>query len=141
MLYKGWIYVYVNKINKKRYVGQTANLKRRMAEHLKLKDNRRSLIDRAIQKYGINNFDFKVLYCFCSTSIKIRDKILNLQEILWIEQLRSYVEDYPETGYNLTKGGHGSRGRRNPNAKFSICDYESLSECRKAYAEANKERK
>ena len=53
-----------------------------MAEHLKLKDNRRSLIDRAIQKYGINNFDFKVLYCFCSTSIKIRDKILNLQEIL-----------------------------------------------------------
>lgn len=141
MIYKGWIYVYVNKINKKRYVGQTANLKRRMAEHLKLRDNRRSLIDRAIQKYGIDNFDFKILYCFCSTSPKLRDKRLDQQEILWIEKLHSYVEDYPDLGYNLTKGGNGSRGRRNPNAKFSICDYDSLSECRKAYTKANKEKK
>lgn len=140
-LYKGWIYVYVNKINNKRYVGQTANLKRRMAEHLKLRDNRRSLIDRAIQKYGIDNFEFKILYCFCSTSAKIRDKRLDEQEILWIEKLHSYVEDYPDLGYNLTKGGNGSRGRRNPNAKFSIFDYNSLAECRKAYADANKEKK
>lgn len=140
MIYKGWIYVYVNKINKKRYVGQTANLKRRMAEHLK-RHNKTSLIDKAIQKYGIDNFDFKVLYCFCSTSSKIRDEKLDKQEILWIEKLHSYVEDYPETGYNLTKGGNGSRGRRNPKAKFSIFDYDSLSECRKAYTKANKERK
>lgn len=141
MLYKGWIYVYVNKINNKRYVGQTANLKRRMVEHLKLRDNRRSLIDKAIQKYRIDNFEFKILYCFCSTSQEIRDKILDKQEILWIDKLHSYVEDYPDLGYNLTKGGNGSRGRRNPNAKFSIFDYDSPEECKKAYTTANKERK
>lgn len=140
-LYKGWIYTYINKINNKRYIGQTANLKRRKSEHLKLRDNRRSLIDRAIQKYGIDSFEFKILCCFCSTSSDERDDYLDELEILWINKLHSYVEDYPDLGYNLTKGGNGSRGRRNPNAKFSIFDYESKKECRKAYRDANKERK
>lgn len=108
-LYKGWIYVYINNVNGKKYVGQTNDLKRRFREHKRHKD-KSSLIGAAIQKYGIANFEIKVLVCFCSTSSDIRDKKLNDLETYWIKELQTYVYDYPDNGYNLTSGGKCGRG-------------------------------
>ena len=51
------IYCYVNKINGKRYVGQAKNLKRRHLEHTK-KVNNRYPIDKALKKYGLDDFTF-----------------------------------------------------------------------------------
>lgn len=123
-LYRGWIYVYVNKINGKRYVGQTTNLKRRINEHNRSKEVDRCLLDKAILKYGKENFKVIVLTCFCSTSVKITQAKLNDLEVFWIEQLHTYVNDYPDQGYNLTLGGNqgalGYKHTEESRAKMSV---------------------
>ena len=56
-----YIYLIANKINNKQYIGQTVNFKKRIKEHsYGRNDNKNSLIDRAIKKYGKNNFDFLI---------------------------------------------------------------------------------
>lgn len=92
------IYIIKNKINSKIYVGQTTNYYRRIIQHksrYKRKEYREySRIYKAIQKYGIENFDFKFIeHCHKSQ--------LNEREIYWIKFYDSY-----NNGYNATKGGN-----------------------------------
>lgn len=93
------IYLLTNKINNKKYVGQTSRpLNLRINEHKKKKSNRKSRICLAIQKYGFENFNVEEL-CSCKT----RDDA-NFLEILLIKQLNTtnrYI------GYNATDGGDG----------------------------------
>lgn len=50
---KIYIYLIRSKINNKCYVGQTVNYEKRMKEHVYGRNNNRnSIIDRAIKKYG-----------------------------------------------------------------------------------------
>lgn len=61
---KGNIYQILNKINGKRYVGSTINIKERFLNHiylLKSKKHHSILMQRAFDKYGIDNFEFSVL--------------------------------------------------------------------------------
>lgn len=86
------IYILENKINKKKYVGQTTkSLHRRIIEH----KHTNSLIGKAIKKYGEENFE--------KTIIEVSYELLNEEEIKKIAELNTI---YPN-GYNLTTGGEG----------------------------------
>ena len=50
----GYIYVYVNKLDGKKYVGQTIDIKQRHRAHLYKKT--KSLFDNTLQKLGMSCF-------------------------------------------------------------------------------------
>lgn len=134
--YKGWIYLYINKINGKRYVGQTIDFKARCRRHSNCTD---LYIDEAIKKYGIDNFKIIVLEVFTCDSLKARRTRLDTREIYWIERLHSYWYDYPDTGYNLTKGGNSPIDRRHRNAKLHVHDFDNIKDYEKAKYELRKD--
>lgn len=91
----GCIYMYTNKINGMKYIGQTiCRLSKRHNEHLK-RDN--SYIDRALRKYGEDNFKLEII----EDNIEDRQQ-LNEREIYWINFYNTF-----NNGYNLTSGGSG----------------------------------
>lgn len=53
------IYMITNKINNKKYIGQSVNIKRRKSEHFSKKCN--MVISKSIFKHGKDNFDFTIL--------------------------------------------------------------------------------
>lgn len=99
------IYRWENKINKKCYIGQSVNLYARIKQHLTVIKNRshklqRLALYRAIQKYGLENFDLQIIETFnVSDDIK---SILNVKEMYYISKYDSY-----KNGYNCTLGGDG----------------------------------
>ena len=94
------IYVITNKINNKKYVGQSTNIQKRWYDHRtksmhpRKPDEFRNLLYIDIREYGLNNFELEVLE-ECT-----KDK-LNEREIYWIKKLNTY-----ENGYNNTPGGY-----------------------------------
>jgi group I intron endonuclease len=98
---KGIIYKLTNTRNGKNYVGQTRlDLPRRVKQH---SAENRSVIGRAIQKYGLENF--------VASIIDEADSIeaLNNKEIIWI----AFFNCRTPNGYNLTEGGAGVEMERN----------------------------
>lgn len=97
------IYKYENKINHKKYIGQTKNFTRRQYEHLRSSilgyDN--FTFHKAIKKYGIENFDVEIV-CYCNSKEELNEK-----EIYYIDYYKSFISD---GGYNLTRGGDGLIG-------------------------------
>lgn len=99
------IYKFTNTINKKSYIGKTKHCPdSRKSEHIKLAEtNNGYYLHNSISKYGIDNFEFIVL--FQSTSTLITEKeFTNIYESLFIKENRSH---FSENGYNLTWGGEG----------------------------------
>ena len=94
-----WVYKITHIESGKSYVGKTAHLKRRWAEHRCGKTG--GAIAKAIKKYGKQAFSFEVL----ESDVQSDDE-LNRLEIQWIERLGSHGSC---GGYNLTKGGEGAR--------------------------------
>lgn len=95
-----YIYCYTNKINRKKYVGQTNNIERRKHEHISAAFNPNSkdykyLFHKKLREYGPDNFIFSIL------EETTKEKV-NEAEQFWIKELHSYVQ---ENGYNLTLGG------------------------------------
>lgn len=93
------IYKIENKINGKIYIGQTIQkLSRRISSHIFPSKENVSVIDRAIKKYGIDNFVI--------SQIDHADSIdeLNEKEIYWIK----YYNCIAPNGYNIEKGGKNS---------------------------------
>lgn len=92
------IYCIENKVNGKRYIGQSNNIERRRYEHMKLlrKGNHNNeYLQNSVNKYGINNFSFDVMaYC-------------NIEKLNELEV--KYIHDYDTMnkakGYNLRDGG------------------------------------
>jgi len=88
------IYILTNLINGKVYVGKTKHLRKRIREHTY--ESADQVIDRAIKKYGIENFKIEVLYKY---------DILpdNKYEMLAMET--AFIEFYESTnseiGYNI----------------------------------------
>ena len=58
------IYLITNHINGKKYIGQSRNLIKRWGQHKteSRKDNPKMIVDKAIKKYGIDNFSFEILF-------------------------------------------------------------------------------
>ena len=92
------IYLLTNKKNGKKYVGQTIHsLEKRMKEHCR---KRQMIVDRAIAKYGIDNFLVE--------TIDYADTIdeLNEKERKWVEIYDCIVPN----GYNQCAGGGNTMG-------------------------------
>jgi group I intron endonuclease len=107
------IYVIENLINNKKYVGQGEDVEFRMWQ----KHRGCRALNRAIKKYGENNFNRYIIeYC----SIKKLDK----REQYWIKKLHSHVS---ENGYNISWGGNTpNRGISTPEeVKKKIRDSQS----------------
>ena len=95
MNYYNCIYMYVNKINGKRYIGLTIDFNRRYNEHLKYNTQ---LIDKAIDKYGIDNFDIIIL----AHDIQTKEQMNNYEEF-FIKRYNTLAIN--GKGYNIAIGG------------------------------------
>lgn len=88
------IYIFTNKIDKKSYIGQSVDIKRRYNEHLNVsfKDSRdyNTHFHRALRKYGIENFTFFILE-ECDRSEL---------DILEYKYIKLYNTEDPKFGYN-----------------------------------------
>lgn len=97
----GFIYKITNLINNKIYIGQTSRtVEVRWQEHQRnMYDDKYKNITlyKAFDKYGINNFDIKIIE-------EIDNSLLNEREEYWIRIYNSYKE-----GYNSTTGGSGQK--------------------------------
>ena len=95
------IYEAINIVNGKRYIGQSIySLQYRKTQHEKsIKYNHRGckLFKRALIKYGINNFEWKVI----DTASSHED--LDIKESFWISFFNTTNTSY---GYNLKGGGY-----------------------------------
>lgn len=111
------IYIIGNNINNKIYIGQALNAEERFISHCKGSyDN--SLIDKAIQCYGKDNFWYEIL------EYQIPD--YNEREKFWIKELNSLKPN----GYNIMEGGNEPPtfyGIDHPLSKFnSLEEVENL---------------
>lgn len=96
----GLIYLITNTVNGMNYVGQTIQkLSVCLRQHKNGKDQ---LIDKAIQKYGWENFTHEVL------EENIPREMLDEREIFWIAKLNTKIPN----GYNLTDGGDSAKGKQ-----------------------------
>jgi group I intron endonuclease len=94
----GRVYLITNKVNGKKYVGQTTkSVLKRFAQHLKGIGGAERL-SRAVKKYGASSFSVVVL------GVATSREDLDSKEMYWVEvhQTRS------PGGYNLTGGGKGT---------------------------------
>jgi len=95
------IYKIKNLINNNLYIGQAINIEERWKDHKwELNNNKKcnKYLQNAWNKYGKDNFEFSIIE-------ECEEDKLNEKEIYYI----SYYDSY-NNGYNLTKGGDGSRG-------------------------------
>lgn len=134
------IYEAVNKKNGKRYIGQTIHTiedrKRQHNNSIRYDNSGCHYFKRALTKYGIDSFDWKVIDKANTT------EELDLKESFWIEFFKTTE---PVNGYNLKGGGdapylneatrkkigdaqrgsknhmYGKRGSLNPSSKAVIC--------------------
>lgn len=96
------IYIIYNDFNSLVYIGKAKyGAEHRWKEHIGYDLNNNQYIHRAMRKYGIEHFSYKVL------ETNIPDEILNEREKYWIKHYNSYIPN----GYNMTEGGDGGPGR------------------------------
>ena len=117
------IYKFENILNHKIYIGQSTNINKRYVQHLYdayFRPEKSTGIDKAIHKYGINNFKFDIIEICPVTELDER-------EIYWIAYYNSY-----EKGYNNTKGGKSLRGENHPRA---LVNEQQVWFIRQCYAE------
>ena len=133
------IYMYINKVNGKRYVGKAKDFNKRHNQHLKGK----LLIDKKLREYGEENFEIVILEGNIET-----DSQLGQLEDFYINKYETYCKN--GKGYNIAKGGHGGdtlKGmtdeqykewyRKNSESKKGIL---ATDEARKNMSEAQKQR-
>lgn len=108
------IYKFTNKYNRKVYIGQAVNIKKRYATHVKaINSNDTMYFHTALRKYGLDGFDFSIL-------IECPRENLNYWEKFYIKYYCSNMHKY---GYNQTTGGHPTAGRTNKHKGESRPNY------------------
>lgn len=113
------IYKITKKENGKSYIGQSNDIERRFSEHKTKTD---IPIDIAIQKYGVNAFEFSIIE-ECDLSQ------LDEKEKYWI----AFYNTYKGFGYNCNEGGGNSRGENNGRTKLTNEDVAYIRECYDAH--------
>ena len=100
--FKSGIYVIMNNINSKKYVGKSINIYRRIKEHItslntKSKDENCHLIN-SWHKYGRESFSYYVIEYINNENQEILNKLLADRELFWIQKLNTTDRNF---GYNL----------------------------------------
>lgn len=91
------IYCFTNKLNGKKYIGQTINFNKRLSEH-KYRSGKDNLpFHNAINKYGIENFEITILVENIETQEELND-----YEKLFIKKFNTGNKNF---GYNVAEGG------------------------------------
>ncbi len=100
------IYCATNKVNGKKYIGFDSNWPKRLKEHLRQTKYLERAFNRALRKYGSENFSWEIIY-------QSLDKAhtLNEMETYFIKQYKSHSTEW---GYNMTYGGEGTSGYKRP---------------------------
>jgi group I intron endonuclease len=106
----GWIYIFINKINNKKYIGQTWNIEKRIKEHIN-GNGYAKLLKNAISKYGIHYFNI-IKYCKVNTQEELDNLEINLI---------SMFNTLAPNGYNIALGG--SHGKHSEETKKLIGSY------------------
>lgn len=91
------IYMYTNKINGKKYIGQAKDFNKRHCSHKK-PSAELTPFHNAIKKYGIENFEIKIL----AENISTQEK-MNEYEIFFIKRYNTLSKN--GNGYNISNGG------------------------------------
>lgn len=112
MTKKTGIYCFTNKVNGKKYIGQSIDLDRRRR---KMDYKTSSMFYSALTKYGLDAFDYEILE-LCPV------ENLDEREIFWIQHYQTFPPSLG-FGYNLVSGGG--------HQEFSEETRKKLSECRK----------
>lgn len=99
----GIIYKWTNKVNGKKYIGQTIHPDKRYQQHKRGERADSQIIDRAILKYGAENFDYTVLLTIHADTREELRRLLDEAEIASIRLEQSYYKT--GLGYNMTLGG------------------------------------
>ncbi|MEW5569609.1 GIY-YIG nuclease family protein [Rossellomorea marisflavi] len=96
------IYLITNKLNNKKYVGQSICISERWKRHrIDYKKYTNRYLYRAMNKYGIDSFKFEVI----ESGIPLKE--IHNREIFYIKAFKTRVP----LGYNMTDGGEGSINR------------------------------
>ena len=135
--YEGCIYLLTNIINGKQYIGQTTvTIEKRWYNHVKCsKSDYHTIIDRAIRKYGADNWEKEQIDFFSKPSQEELQLELNQAEKKYIKQYETLLS---QGGYNFDEGGKA--GTVN-NIKTDAYDmygnllgtYSNRKECARAY--------
>lgn len=114
--YYGIIYEAINKINGKRYIGQTiTTLVGRKRQHISDSKHDNTCFHKAIRKYGQDNFEWNII----DTSETIEE--LDYKEVFWIKFFNTYNSLY---GYNMTFGGQRTKEcLKNKNELYNTPNY------------------
>lgn len=123
-----YIYLIVNKVNGKTYVGQHKSSKEWYEDKYM---GSGKLLWLAKQKYGIENFEkFLIQYCYSKEET-------NKAERFWIAEYRSRGK----AEYNLANGGEGGNGEANKGKKRSDETKRKLSEAHKGNRQSEETRR
>ena len=93
--YYNCIYMYINKINNHKYIGQAKNFYKRHREHIRKSSNKYP-IDKAFNKYGKENFEIVILKENLQTQC-----LLNFWESYYIDKYNCLSNE----NYNIASGG------------------------------------
>ena len=96
------IYLITNNINGHEYVGGSIDIERRFSEHKRGIQADKQAIDRAILKYGKENFTYQII-----TELPADWNIIDKHERYWIKFYNTFKT---RKHYNLTEGGEGITG-------------------------------
>jgi group I intron endonuclease len=112
------IYGLVNTIDRKIYVGSAIDLEQRRRNHfseLNRNVHYNVYLQRAVNKYGIENFEFKVLEL-----VEEKTKLIE-REQYWMDCYQSYKK---EKGYNIRSKAESNLGV--PHTKETIAKFQKL---------------
>ena len=116
------VYVIINLINNKSYVGKSKDPITRWNSHKNIArkngSRRAYIIHRAIKKYGLDNFEFVILEKF-DTNEKA-----NEAERFWIQ----YLQTKNPNGYNIQDGGEGGKTKGMTGKHHSLETRQKMSQ-------------
>lgn len=127
---KNCVYMYTNKINGKKYIGQAINFNGRHKQHIRTSFDKKSKdytmpFHNAIRKYGIKNFE----YCVLISDLTPGER--DFWEIYFIAYYDTLVKN--NKGYNVASGG--SKGNN-----FEGKTEEEMQEIKRKIGEKSKGR-
>lgn len=121
------IYKITNLVNNKIYIGQSIHIERRFIEHKcyggTLKKESTSILHKAINKYGWNNFKCEVIEECDQSELDDKEKYY----------ISFYNSNDKEIGYNITEGGDKGPTLSGINNPKSILDEECVKLIRECY--------